>query len=80
MNRYQEMIIEDTNCTHDDAVMIEQIMREDVFHSTLDWQSRANFRKGARDAIKMLNENRLEYEEYFSKTREFFKHAKAETK
>jgi hypothetical protein len=33
------MILEDTGCTTDDAGLIEYIMREDIFHSTLDWQT-----------------------------------------
>ena len=33
---------------------IEECMREDIFHSTLDWQSARQFNKGARDALALL--------------------------
>jgi hypothetical protein len=62
MSAYQTMIIEDTRCTPDDAGMIEHIMREDIFHSTLDWQTRTQLRAAARKAAKMLQENRELYE------------------
>jgi hypothetical protein len=37
---------------NDQAVLdiVEDVMRNDVFHSTLDWQSRDVFDRGARDA------------------------------
>jgi hypothetical protein len=56
------MIQEDTGCTAADAPMLEEIMRNDVFHSTLDWQTRAEFRKGAKEAARLLEENRDLYE------------------
>ena len=34
--------------------LIENCMRDDIFHSTLDWQSLAQFNKGALDAVKLL--------------------------
>lgn len=33
---------------------IEQCMREDIFHSTLDWQTARQFAMGARDAVALL--------------------------
>ena len=62
MSTYQDMIIEDIGCSPDDAVMFEHIMREDIFHSTLDWQTRAQFCRAARKATKILAENRDLYE------------------
>jgi hypothetical protein len=56
------MILEDTGCTTEDAGLIEHIMREDVFHSTLDWQSRAELRRAAHRAANMLAQNRDLYE------------------
>ncbi len=41
-------------------------MREDVFHSTLDWQSRAAFRRGARKTAKLLEADRDVYEAWFA--------------
>ncbi len=65
MNWYEEMIVEDTGCPPEEAGKVETVMRLDVFHSTLDWQSRAEFGRGARKAWRPLNENRADYEEYF---------------
>jgi len=48
--------------------MIEDIMRNEVFHSTLDWQTRAEFRQGARKAAKILEGNREVFEEYRGRT------------
>jgi len=72
MAGYREMIIEDTDCSPDDAVMIEHIMREDIFHGTLDWQARAELRHAARTAAKILAGDRPLYEEYFARTRAVF--------
>jgi hypothetical protein len=45
--------------------MLEHIMRSDVFHSTLDWQSHEQLVAGARDALVILTANRelFEYEQ-----------------
>lgn len=72
MSSYREMIIEDTNCNLDNAAMIEHIMREDIFHSTLDWQTRAQLRRAALRAAKMLEENRDLYEQERAQTRAVF--------
>jgi hypothetical protein len=69
MNWYEQMIVEDTGCPPEEAGKVETVMRLDVFHSTLDWQSRAEFRRGARKAWRLLNENRADYEEYFQQSR-----------
>ena len=34
---------------------IEKCMRQDIFHSTLDWQTARQFNEGARDAVKLLD-------------------------
>ena len=55
MRGYMETISKATGVT-DEAQLnrIEDCMRNDIFHSTLDWQSRAQFNKGAREAVKLL--------------------------
>ncbi len=78
MNFYQEGIIALLGCSAADAVMIEFIMREDIFHSTLDWQSRAQLDRAARQAARMLAAGRADYEEYFAGTRALFAQWKAE--
>ena len=58
MTGYTQDIVEVLNCTEEDAVMIEYIIREEIFHSTLDWQTEAEFNRAARKAAKMLASDR----------------------
>jgi len=51
---YQEMICDIVKCNARDAEDIENIMRNDIFHSTLDWVSARDFRKAALEANEML--------------------------
>jgi len=69
MSAYRMMIIEATRCNPGDVGMIEHIMRDDIFHSTLDWQTGAQLRAAARKAAKMLQENRELYEFERTQTR-----------
>ena len=55
MNIYQQMIIEDCHVSPEIAAELEEIMRNDIFHSTLDWQTRKQFRKGAKEAKEMYD-------------------------
>jgi hypothetical protein len=47
-----------------DLAMIENIMRMEVFHSTLDWQTEAELKRGARQAYQLLKRNRELYQTY----------------
>jgi len=76
MSSYTRMIEEDTGCAPTDAPMIEEIMRNDVFHSTLDWQTRTELRKGAREAVRLLEENRDLYEAARAQTLAFVEQLK----
>jgi len=58
MNFYQELIVKATGANKADAGYIEDIMRNDIFHSTLDWQSRAQLMRAAKDAAGLLVEYR----------------------
>ena len=49
------MIIEATKCDPKDAGEIERIMRDTIFHSTLDWQTKRQFNAGARKAKELLD-------------------------
>lgn len=62
MNPYVRDIIGILGCTADEANIVEDIMRNEVFHSTLDWQTEAEFRRGARQAWRLFQENRADYE------------------
>lgn len=53
MSIYQQMIVEATKCDPAIAEELEEIMRNDIFHSTLDWMSRRQFNKGAREAHEL---------------------------
>jgi hypothetical protein len=72
MSYHQQQVLEWLHCTPDEANMVVDIMGRDVFHSTLDWQTEAQLRKGAKQAWALLQANRAEYEEYYRKTREIF--------
>lgn len=52
---YADLIAEATGAEDELLPILEKIMREEVFHSTLDWQSPAQFRSGARKALKIFN-------------------------
>ena len=52
---YQKQIFEATKCKPEDAAEIEELMRDVIFHSTLDWQTKAQFNKGAREAKEVLD-------------------------
>ncbi|MCX5784617.1 MAG: hypothetical protein NTX59_02915 [Elusimicrobia bacterium] len=58
MSVYKQIIIEATAASGKDAEYIEDIMRNDIFHSTLDWQSRTQLVRAAKAAAKLLNEYR----------------------
>jgi hypothetical protein len=51
---YAALIAEATGASESLLPILEHIMREEVFHSTLDWQSRAEFRTGARKAHRIF--------------------------
>lgn len=72
MSGYEKDIVEVTGCSPEDAVMIEYIMREEIFHSTLDWQTAAQFNRAARKAATLLAADREVYEEFFRLGREAY--------
>lgn len=51
---YQALIWAATGVTNLDHIeRIEDIMRNVIFHSTLDWQTREQLLQGARDALQV---------------------------
>lgn len=56
MSHYHAIITAATGVT-DPAMLkrIEDCMRNDIFHSTLDWQSARQLRVGARTALDLLD-------------------------
>jgi hypothetical protein len=57
---------------------LERIMRRDVFHSTLDWQSAAEFDRGARQALALYRRNAAFYDAETAQLAAFFVFAQAE--
>jgi hypothetical protein len=55
---YRELIIAATGCTTEEAAEIEDVMRNIVFHSTLDWQTSEEFVNGARLAQSVVRHMR----------------------
>jgi len=47
---YQKLIQEATNCKENEVEAIEDIMRNVIVHSTLDWLSKPQFNKAAKEA------------------------------
>ena len=59
---YRRLIQEATGAPAEDLVRIENIMRDEIFHSTLDWQSRDQLADAARQAFARLKEDRELYD------------------
>jgi hypothetical protein len=53
---YQHRIIAVTGCKSEEAPAIEEILRDVVFHSTLDWQTVKQFDAGVREAYRLYRE------------------------
>ncbi len=61
-NHYQRLIQQATGAPLGDLAHIENIMREEIFHGTLDWQTRGRLANAARLAQRRLEENRELYD------------------
>lgn len=58
LSDYEKNIMADTGCAESEVVLVEEIMRRDVLHSTLDWLTPDEFRRAALEAFavfKMLH-------------------------
>lgn len=53
---YTEIILKSKGCSLPDACRIEEIMRDVIFHSTLDWQTREELEAAAKTAYAVLQE------------------------
>ena len=55
MSTYHRFITEATGITDSaQLAVVEESMRQDIFHSTLDWQSADELRDGAKAAVFLL--------------------------
>ena len=59
MSRYREIIMQATGCTAAQAAGIEDVMRNAIFHSTLDWQTREELEDAARLAVEVIRQEAL---------------------
>ena len=57
--------------------MVVDLMEREIFHSTLDWVSDAQFRRGAREAWELLESDRELFEDYYRKARQAFQEMRA---
>ena len=69
---YQRDIIEQLGCTTEDSAMVEDIMRTQIFHSTLDCLSTLQFRRGVNEAWALLESERDMFEDYYRKAKQAF--------
>lgn len=54
LNGYQKTIKGATGCDDSELEEIEDFMRDIIFHSTLDWQTREQLEEAAREAQATL--------------------------
>lgn len=80
MSRYTQDIVDLLHCTEEEAVIIEDLMRSQVFHSTIDWVSERQFNKGAREAQRIFEDDREFFLQAYAERRTLFQRWKAEAK
>lgn len=52
-NYYEQRIMACTGCTFNEVAQVEDIMRNDILHSTLDWLSPEQFKQAAIEAYEL---------------------------
>ena len=75
---YQAMVEAATGAPEKLLPTLERIMRRDVFHSTLDWQSAAEFDRGARQAFALYRRDAAFYDAETAQLAAFFVFTQAE--
>lgn len=73
------MIQQATGAADELLPVLERIMREDVFHSTLDWQTRSEFNRGAKKAHAIYLADAAFYDSDMAMRRARFALSKAES-
>lgn len=58
----RQLIQSATQAPAKDLALVENILRNETFHSTLDWQTREQLTAAARQAFARLNADRKLYE------------------
>lgn len=59
---YAALIAEATGAPESKLALLEELMRTEIFHSTLDWQSAAQLANGARQAYDLYRSAPLFYD------------------
>lgn len=62
LSGYAQQIQDATGATVEVLPILERIMRDEIFHSTLDWQTARQFNAAARKAHKMYREAYFYYD------------------
>ena len=73
---YNRVIMDHLGCSADEAAMVEDIMRNEVFHSTLDWQTAEQLRQGTREAWAILQADRDFFEDHYREVQCVFEEMK----
>jgi hypothetical protein len=76
---YQSMIQEATGAPSHHLGLLENILRQEVFHSTLDWQTRAEFDRGAKRAYALYRRDSAFYDAHFALRAATFQLMQADT-
>jgi len=77
---YNDLIVEATGAWPHEINIVEVIMREDIFHSTLDWQTAEEFAEGAREAYALYLSAKSYYRAEMQHRHFFFHQSKTEKK
>lgn len=77
MNHRHGLIQGVTGAPARDLALVENIMRDDIFHSTLDWQTREQLTAAAREAFALLQANRQLYESHAAEIQAAFQSVRA---
>ncbi len=78
LSSYQRKVLQQLGCTHEEALIIEDLMRTEILHSTLDWLSDAEFRKAAGQAGLLFCRHRKMYVEFFQSKQALFNQMRKE--
>ena len=80
MNPLHQLIHEATGAAAVDVPCLENIMREEIFHSTLDWQTREQLADGAQQAQQRLEADREWYDLEWQCRKKIFQQMRAQPK
>ncbi len=74
---YEKDIMDLLKFSHEEAIIVEDLMRNEVLHSTLDWLSESEFKKAARKAARIFSGDREFFIEAYQERRKAFQSFKA---